>query len=272
MNAPARYALIAGLPLALLGAAAAAKPFSHKLHVEEQEIPCKSCHDLTKAEGLPTLKTKGCLKCHDEGAPPYEGPTYRKLDLKFPHAAHAAKMECAECHNDVLDDAPPGAAPLTDPKACFGCHEARKGWLPLDQCARCHGEDAKRQRPKDHGGAWPERHGEASHQRVWGEHGKSCGDCHRPATCTSCHMTEKPRSHNGLWRVRTHGLAAEWDRDRCLTCHESGTCVRCHQDTKPVNHTAGWLQRHGLVAGARVNETCNVCHQSGWCAKCHAGR
>ncbi|HEY3446774.1 MAG TPA: cytochrome c3 family protein [Myxococcales bacterium] len=272
MNAPVRIALLAALPLALLGAAAAAKPFSHKLHVEEQEIGCKSCHDTTKPEGLPTLKTKGCGKCHEDGPPPYQGPTARKLGVKFPHAAHAAKMECAECHRDVLADAHADTAPLTEPKRCFACHEEKKVPLAGTSCARCHGEDKKRDKPADHDGAWRERHGDASRWRVFGDHGKACNDCHKPATCTSCHMTQEPRSHNGLWRVRTHGLSAGWDRDRCMTCHESGTCIRCHQDTKPVNHTAGWQSRHGLVAGARSNETCNTCHQPGWCAACHAGR
>lgn len=271
MNAPVRVALFAGVPLLLLGAAAAAKPFPHKLHVEEQEVPCKSCHD-TKAEGLPTLKAKGCLKCHDEGAPPYQGPTARKLDVVFPHAAHAAKAECAECHQDVVEGTHDDRAPLVEPKACFGCHEEKKVAVAGNSCARCHGEDKKRVRPADHDGSWAARHGDASRQRVWGDHGKGCNDCHKPAACTSCHRTQEPRSHNGLWRVRAHGLAAAWDRDRCKTCHEPGTCIRCHQETKPVNHTAGWGARHGLVAGARSNETCNVCHQPGWCAKCHAGR
>ena len=274
MNAPVRIALLASLALALLGAAAAVedKPFSHKLHVEEQEVPCKSCHDTTQAEGLPTLKTKGCGKCHDDGVPGYQGPTARKLGVQFPHAAHAAKGRCSVCHQDVLDDAHADSAPLTDPKRCFSCHEERSAAVAESECARCHGEDLKRVRPADHDGSWAERHGDASRWRVFDEHGKSCSQCHSPATCTSCHMTQQPKSHNGLWRVRAHGLAAEWDRDRCKTCHTSGQCTQCHRDTKPINHTGGWLQRHGLVAGARSNESCNVCHQSGWCASCHAGR
>jgi len=288
MNAPVRAALLAALTLALLAPAAAvaaddgdeaeaaapaaaapaAKPFSHKLHVEEQEMECQSCHD-TKKPGLPTLKTKGCGMCHDDGPPPYKGPSKRPLDVKFPHQAHA-ELECATCHQDVLEDQHADTAPLVEPVRCFECHQAMKVKVPQNACARCHGEDKRREAPLDHGDAWMQRHGETSRWRVWGEHGTACTDCHQPATCKSCHMTEEPRDHNGLWRVRTHGLAAEWNRDRCMTCHETNICVRCHTDTKPVNHTAGWRKRHGLVAGTKVNQTCNVCHQPGYCAQCHA--
>jgi hypothetical protein len=70
--------------------------------------------------------------------------------------------------------------------------------------------------------------------------------------------------------MQTHGIAAEWDRDRCKTCHETSTCVRCHQTTQPMNHTGAWINLHGLAAGSRVSESCSVCHQPAWCASCHS--
>ena len=267
-----RLALIA-IPIGLLVAGAAAAPaaFSHKLHVGEQEVPCKNCHDL-KADGLPTLKTKGCNKCHEEGPPAYQGPTAQRLKAAFPHGKHAAKLECAGCHQDVLDDAHPGDRPLVARAQCSSCHQEKKVLLQEESCATCHGKDVRLVRPADHNGAWLKRHGDDSQWRVMGEHGKTCADCHRCSSCKSCHDQQAPQDHNGLWRARAHGLSAEWDRDRCKVCHQSGTCVRCHTTTAPMNHNAGWRQLHGAVAGARSNETCNVCHQTGWCAACHAGR
>ncbi|MBI5544181.1 MAG: cytochrome c3 family protein [Deltaproteobacteria bacterium] len=275
MRAPARMALLAVVPLSLVLVAAAPevagpKPFSHKLHVGEQEMPCKSCHDL-KAEGLPALKSKGCGKCHEDGAPQWRkkeaAPGQAKV--RFPHSKHAEKGECADCHQSVLEDQQP--APL-EAESCGRCHEEKKVAVNELACAQCHGEDLKRRRPADHDGAWFQRHGEQSQWRALEEHGKSCGDCHRPATCSACHDQQKPRDHNGLWRVRTHGLAAGWDRDRCMTCHQTSTCQRCHADTRPVNHAGNWRLNHGLVAGTVGNETCNVCHQTSWCAACHSGR
>jgi c(7)-type cytochrome triheme protein len=271
-SAPLRRLSLLALPVALLGAAAAAPAaFSHKLHVGEQEVPCKSCHDL-KPEGLPTLKTKGCGKCHEDGPPAYKGPTALKLKVAFPHSKHSAKLECATCHKDVLEDRHDGKLPLVAPKQCASCHAEKDVALPAAACARCHGTDIRLTRPADHDGSWTKRHGVESGWRVYDQHGKTCTDCHRTSTCRSCHNQQAPADHNGLWRARTHGLGAEWDRDRCKACHETGTCIRCHQSTPPMNHTGAWRQTHALVAGSTSNDTCNACHQAGWCAACHAGR
>ena len=85
----------------------------------------------------------------------------------------------------------------------------------------------------------------------------------------SCHNLVMPRSHNGLWRVRMHGLAASWDRDRCKTCHESGVCVRCHATERPLNHVGNWGTVHGLAASTSDNEHCATCHRGSFCVQCH---
>jgi hypothetical protein len=271
MSAPVRLAWLA-FPLALLTAAAASAPFSHKQHVGAEEVPCKTCHDL-KAPGTPALKPQACGKCHEDGPPAYPGPFAKKLSqVKSPHAAHAAKAECSDCHSDVLNDAHPSDAPLVSQARCASCHEEKHASVPTLACARCHGVDLKRERPATHDGTWSKGHGEAAKWRVYQEHGRTCTDCHRPSTCTACHSQVEPRDHTGLWRVRTHGPAAEWDRDRCLTCHQSGMCLRCHTKTPPLSHTGSWRQTHGLTAQSAPNATCNVCHQAAWCAACHSGR
>lgn len=263
-----RLALLA-IPLVLAGADSGPAPFSHKLHVTEQEMPCNSCHDL-QAEP-PKLKTKGCTNCHDEEAPPWAKPTSKDLGVEFSHQTHGA-LDCSQCHQAVVEDAQPAGAPLLAPSACWTCHADKKIKLPEAACAKCHGVDAARVVPRDHDGTWRRGHGAAAQWRAFGEHGKTCADCHRPSTCTACHQQEKPMSHTGLWRVRTHGLAAGWERESCKTCHSPGACIRCHSTTRPVNHTAGWIQTHGLAAGGLSNESCNVCHQRSYCARCHSGR
>lgn len=269
--ATASLALVLGLSGSALGAEPAPKPFPHKQHVAEQEMPCTACHDM-KGTPLPTLKTKGCLKCHGDGVPAYAGLDTPKPAVSLPHLAHASKLDCGDCHQAVVEDRHPAKTPLLAPGACGKCHEEKKVKLEMSACAKCHGKDMKREEPASHDGTWRTRHGLDAQWTVFPEHGKDCRECHQPKTCKTCHAEELPRDHTGLWRVRTHGAAAGWDRDRCKTCHETGTCVRCHRDTRPLNHTGMWKQTHGLTAGGRTNETCNVCHRASECAACHAGR
>jgi Cytochrome c3 len=210
MRPAAKRLAVVVLPVALLGAAAATKPFPHKKHVEEQEIPCQTCHDVKATEGLPKLKTKGCAKCHEDGPPAYTAPQVRHLaNLQFPHAAHAQKVECAECHKDVIEDRHAAGAPLATRAAGEKCHEEKKVVIAPLACERCHGKDLKRVRPADHDGAWPIEHGKQATWRVWDKHGKTCSECHRPTTCTACHDQQRPRDHTGLWRERAHGLMAQ---------------------------------------------------------------
>jgi hypothetical protein len=112
-------------------------------------------------------------------------------------------------------------------------------------------------------------HGKEARWNRQGGHGERCVLCHQNAACVACHRSESPRSHNGSWRVRMHGISAEWDRDRCKTCHETGACISCHRRTAPITHRGYWASNHGRVAG--FESRCTVCHNSGWCRNCHRG-
>jgi hypothetical protein len=137
-------------------------------------------------------------------------------------------------------------------------------------CAACHGTDMRRERPADHEEAWLERHGKESGWRVFDEHGRDCATCHPTGACTSCHATARPRSHTGLWRLKTHGMAAEMDEASCRTCHETGACVQCHKRTAPMSHQGAWSFKHGTMAGSGFGPRCAVCHGPTDCASCHA--
>jgi hypothetical protein len=156
------------------------------------------------------------------------------------------------------------------PKArCAQCH-AERGLVRVEaRCEACHGQDLKKVKPADHTTSWTRRHGEESRERTFAEHGKACSLCHGTDTCVRCHRQKAPDSHTGLWRVRMHGVAAEFDRDGCKACHETGVCTRCHRVTRPVNHVGAWSQTHGLAAATTDNQSCRVCHKASFCAACH---
>lgn len=249
-------------------ALAEVKTFSHKRHLEEG-AECTTCH-LVK-ETPPKLAPQACDDCHEGSKPAYSLPAKaRPLKIQFPHAAHAEAVECKGCHAATADERQPAGQPLMGQDRCTSCHHERK--VTVTTCTACHGVDARREEPSDHGLAWLRNHGEESRFRRNSEHGRDCELCHRGATCETCHRTTAPANHTGLWRVRTHGLAAEWDREACKTCHESGACIRCHRSTEPLSHKGAWQATHGLAAETRSNEHCAVCHPLSWCAACHRGR
>jgi hypothetical protein len=258
------------LAAAIAARAADKKPFSHKFHISDAGADCAACHDA-KA-GRPELTTKGCADCHDKGTPAWSIPArHRESAIKFPHRRHAdAKgLACKTCHDDVASDAVRDGSAFLPYAKCVSCHAEKKVAISDSACAKCHGADAEKTPPPGHKEAWPARHGKEASWVEKGEHGKDCSLCHGDSSCRACHMLSTPKDHTGLWRVRTHGSAASFDRDRCKTCHETGTCVRCHATSKPANHAGAWNSLHGLTAGAKDNESCRACHQKGWCKQCH---
>ncbi|HOX46753.1 MAG TPA: cytochrome c3 family protein [Myxococcota bacterium] len=253
--------------------APAARLFSHKLHLE-QGAECSQCHDPAVEE--PALKQAGCADCHEDALPPWRLPAEaRPLSrAAFPHRPHAARVECRECHAPTLEDRQVAGEPFGAFDACQACHRERSLPLRAKECALCHGQDARRVKPASHALAdFGKAHGRLALMLEDAAHGQGCKQCHRADQCAACHRTREPASHTAIWRMRTHGLAAGWDRDSCKTCHESGTCLHCHRTTKPLNHAGAWAATHGLAATAgRADGRCLACHSAGYCAACHAGR
>ena len=235
---------------------------------------CFKCH-LTEGDGVTR-----CAPCHaPEGparvtrdllGPPRERPTVRDV---FEHAPHtgAGGLDCLACHGDTRHDARPVGTPLMRRTQCLDCHEERNAGAGPRDCVACHREDLRRVKPVDHGGEWRLRHPGEGERRALADHGQDCATCHGPDACRDCHRTVQPRSHTALWRDRTHGRAAEWDRETCRTCHETGTCIACHSSTQPINHRGAWRSAHGLVAGSQADPRCTTCHQPSWCTACHRG-
>lgn len=252
------------------------KPMSHADHLGARKAKCKDCHVEADRRALPRLAYEGCATtaCHGRKfeAVAVKTPS-RDLRAYFPHDTHvgAKDLECKECHKATVEDAQSASEPLVARPACTSCHDDRKVQLTEVQCARCHKPDPLEVQPKDHDVLWTKKHGPRSKWVANGEHGQDCATCHTRSKCVSCHATTAPGSHDGLWRTRTHGRFAAWDRESCKTCHETGTCDGCHKRTAPLNHRGAWRSLHGLAASVKSNESCMVCHQPGWCVSCHAG-
>jgi hypothetical protein len=165
--------------------------------------------------------------------------------------------------NAVSLKADPDQPPMTDASPKTPAKAAGK-------CAQCHsGKRMDKIRPVNHDRLWMETHGRDAQWSSESAHGKECRLCHTNAKCASCHRTRPPRSHTGLWNVRTHGTAAKWDREPCKTCHETGACISCHRRTPPLNHRGNWISAHGRTRG--FNDSCATCHAPGWCINCHRG-
>jgi len=242
--------------------------FSHELHLEEQE-DCMYCHIGWSTDQLQPDE-RFCALCHGEPMMSAQlDARARKMKIPFPHATHVHSTKCRACHEDVTTDDVRDGAPTLEPAACFACHEAKGVQTPESNCAKCHGENERFRKPENHMKLWRQRHGRESRWRVFDEHGRDCRICHGNDECVTCHRRERPLDHTGLWRLRTHGKAAAWDRDRCKVCHESGVCIRCHRNTRPMNHVGAWPILHGRALNGAGASSCYVCHDPGWCARCH---
>ena len=248
-------------------------------------LDCATCHEAvatdSQAKGEPAMPIDRCFGCHsdyDIDTPVAKCASCHSANsiktdpaYPFPHKPHADMLDCTGCHQGAQGIHPKGTTRMPVDR-CFGCHTEYGVDVPAAKCTACHAVDMKNVRPPDHKSAWPIEHGIEARWRVFAQHGKDCELCHRNDACIACHKTTRPRSHTGLWRNRTHGTNAAWDRDSCKTCHETGQCIRCHQTTKPMNHRGGWTSVHGLSAQTKSNEHCFVCHKSGWCESCHRGK
>ena len=251
-------------------ASSEAPGLSHKVHIVVEEGDCTDCHKGTKLKG-----DRVCKSCHSGKVPKTSGIVNpaRKLAARFNHERHVAAkgLTCETCHAATISDTQDTSEPLVTREGCETCHASKKVEIAEAHCGSCHESNLMKTRPADHDKLWMVRHGPQASWRDQGEHGRDCSSCHVESSCVSCHQSTTPRSHNGIWRLRTHGMAASWDREACKTCHETGSCVACHSRTQPLNHRGLWKVTHGATATARDSGSCTTCHRSSWCVACHTG-
>lgn len=129
--------------------------FSHRIHAQDNAIPCLYCHAYARrgpVAGLPSVQR--CAGCHttiakekpevvklmdywDKGTPI---PWKRVHDLpdfvRFNHKRHVlARVECRECHGDVERMDAASQVSSLSMGFCLQCHEKRGA--PND-CLTCH--------------------------------------------------------------------------------------------------------------------------------------
>ena len=278
--------------------------FSHNTHVIGNEMDCSDCHGEIK-DGLKIPDHEVCATCHGdwieaeviskdtcgschqggnldalykEQKAPAAQPPYAATSV-FIHTDTLAKR-CKECHENLMDEKLKQVPKWTHEESVRIREQSHKSGM---ECAACHKDMDAETPPPNHDQNWTRRHGELGFQPD-----KACGVCHEEQSCRECHETTMPTSHNNLWRLKTHGIQAAWDRTRCMVCHEDDSCVACHAETRPQSHNAAWKDTHCLQChpSEATDTGCTFCHEggvdahpnphpagwrSGHCRGCHNG-
>lgn len=188
----------------------------------------------------------------------------------FPRAhgvlAGARGATCANCHAR---------------ESCLGCHRAEErlgaiAALPRRTGRGARGVDLADARPRDHGPGFAARHRVAA---AGGD--QSCGSCHAPSYCASCHDAAAAPGFHGANYVARHGAESFGTTTECASCHQpEAFCVTCHRETGRASQTGAapgkyhdaqqqWTFAHGAVARRSI-ETCAGCHRQTDCLQCHS--
>ena len=255
--------------------------FGHEAHLAEG-LSCTDCHSAYDGADEPQPVAEAlCASCHagreedrpweEQVASRFRDGVYSPLhvprtagDLLFSHARHVELgTDCTQCHAQAETSDSTAEGLLPSMADCQSCHAALG---VSNECATCHTRLRADVAPGSHGEAWRLMHGHVA-RAASGATADDCTLCHVRNGCDACHSEERPRSHTGLFRLRTHGVMAAMDRDSCVTCHRDDSCGRCHEQTTPTNHTGSY--------GGTLNTHCLGCHfplssETG-CSTCHQG-
>jgi cytochrome c3-like protein len=249
--------------------------FSHLSHIEFG-VDCADCHPGyldSGPDGMPDPAY--CVECHEDlgvendlkdflinGKAVWTNVTGLKEDIKFSHHEHEEKeVTCEECHPGINTSEWVGFKLRNSKDECLDCHEENN---VISDCSSCHTQINKEWKPGSHKKMWPKKHGGVARANVIPPFSNRCSLCHNDSTCSECHLANPPENHNNYWRQRSHGMAANMDREKCVVCHTPMSCDQCHLETAPRNHRASW--------GTSKNRHCISCHfplQNQNCFTCH---
>jgi hypothetical protein len=270
--------------------------FTHKFHIEEQEIECIECHtsaseSTTGADNLfPSMELcadcheveeeDNCNLCHQDLDDPREVPRIDTYNTKFSHQFHLSKgLECESCHAVVAMKTMAEPYILPTMVECINCHESKFASL---ECATCH-LPTDQLLPASHTPDFIHNHSDlARANETMAATDFSCMTCHKQSFCQDCHEGDNlDRLTHPLNFEFTHALAAQGKERECAVCHtQRSFCIDCHRDNLvlPHNHTSGWTNlidggRHRLEAASDL-ENCMACHEQNAdqiCQPCHGG-
>jgi hypothetical protein len=261
--------------------------FDHAGHLA-RGVDCSDCHGGEKEGYRAMPELKACTECHADidGEKPPEKRAASFFDAEgkrgawtksealdaeiiFDHLKHvvAAGKDCKQCHAAVVASKGETTTTFIAMDACMACHDQ---YAPSkNECATCHRELRQDRPPRSHVVGWKRAHGRIASMGDLDPLPKDCAICHTRASCDACHRAEPPQDHTNAFRLKGHGIAASFDRDRCRVCHTTDSCFLCHQQMKPRSHTATWgapFDRHcyscHLPLQSFDEQGCYVCHKS----------
>jgi hypothetical protein len=253
--------------------------FSHRLHIEDVEMECASCHagvaeSISGKDDLYSFDHESCGECHTDAIEEdcemchnnldeMQLPRITDLMPDFSHKLHlSSKASCESCHSGISEKESDDPATVDAmPKSCIDCHTAMEA-IPVDH--------------KIH---WVSLHGKNTNDIA----DPNCASCHTQGYCIACHegdntdFTIHPQNYEML-----HAADYRTERKDCSVCHHSSNfCVDCHRinAVRPMNHNSSqWVRvpnggSHGIRALSRI-EYCQVCHETEArrdpiCADCH---
>ena len=256
--------------------------FSHYTHVTDNEMSCDECHGELGQPSFTVLSHDTCIDCHDEPEAKEIRPATcgychegklgeklrsRKVEPKAPRRqifvhTEALAEKCSDCHDGLMGEDLMSVPKLKRADIVNIRDEAHSTG---QDCLACHTDMDPDQAPKDHHTFWTKRHGKFGMQDE-----AACSVCHTEDSCTECHSSVQPTSHNNMFRLHTHGTLASWNRESCMVCHQEDSCVSCHSEARPRSHTGRW----SAAPGAKYTPThCVSCHTSATegegCRVCH---
>jgi hypothetical protein len=258
--------------------------FSHYVHVTDNGMDCDECHGEAGEASFNALSHDTCIDCHDE-------PEAEEINTETCGYCHQEKQvpllmlesmeeapaevsrqifvhtdalsdRCLDCHGDLMDESYSSVPELSRGEVLQIREEAHNSG---EDCLTCHIDMDRYREPADHDLLWMKRHGLFGIQLD-----ASCSVCHSEDSCKECHSVMQPMSHNNMFRLRTHGVEAAWDRQACILCHEEDSCTSCHSQASPRSHRGRWSASgkypthcFGCHTSATAGEGCVVCHEEG---------
>jgi c(7)-type cytochrome triheme protein len=179
--------------------------FSHRYHLDEEDLACADCHDGVEASLagtdnlLPTMDTCGtchdveaednCVQCHRNAEDPAGFPLITDYSQKFAHAVHVpAGLECSTCHEAVLTkEEYDGRSAIPTMVGCVDCHDDR---AVESECATCHLPEDELL-PSSHLVGFVRAHSDLARRGAHSSLGdKTCATCHQDEFCQDCHEGE----------------------------------------------------------------------------------
>lgn len=190
--------------------------FRHQRHIEKAGLECNTCHANLDEPVSHFPKMADCMECH----------TNRSVNREC-KTCHLPGEKLTPADHDIMWAQRHGIAASADDAQCMMCHISG---TKLD-CQSCHQGDAV---INPHPRNYLNSHGQDAHLSDF-----RCGTCHEQRSfCIDCHrdMNVLPADHFRPGFVTpnggTHGEAAEFDLESCMSCHDTPnvepTCARCH--------------------------------------------